>query len=156
MQEQALCQVGLQYKCLIEGISVGSLAQEVFPHTQIDGKDGHHNLRPYRQPHGELLSERRPVKTQVFGRRRSFLVGYVPAYVGTFVVLHVQRQPGPEIAAYVIKRIEIQPHNGERTGCKHRIAILRKHSLLPCRAIHHQVITHVPPKRSGTVQIRSR
>lgn len=64
MQEKILRNIGLQDKSLVERIVVSPVTEEIFPYTQIDGKDGHDDFRTQGKAGRELFPERRTVELQ--------------------------------------------------------------------------------------------
>lgn len=108
MQEKILRNIGLQDKSLVERIVVSPVTEEIFPYTQIDGKDGHDDFRTQGKAGRELFPERRTVELQFIRVGRKIIVGHVIPDIGTLIVLHIQRNASPEVLAEVIERVEIQ------------------------------------------------
>lgn len=108
MQEKMLCNVRFQDKSLVERIVVSPVTEEIFPYTQIDGKDGHDDFGTQGKASRKLLPERRTIKLQFIRVGRKIIVSHVIPDIGTLIVLHIQRNASPEILAEVIERVEIQ------------------------------------------------
>ena len=98
-------------KDLVEVVRILALADDVPPYADVDGEDGHHDFRTYRKPDGKLFAEGWTVEFQIVCR--SSRVHHMTAQVGTLVILCVEREPGTEVAAHVIHRVEVQPQYAE-------------------------------------------
>ena len=146
MQIEVARERGLEGKHLIPSFRVVPFVQEVIPHAEVDGEDGHHELAACRQPHVELLLEGRAIELRVAVLVRA---GKMSAQVGAFIVLCVEREARPKHAVEVVHRIEVDAHHAERAGHQRAASVILHPASYLGGAIEREVVADVRTEGQG-------
>ena len=146
MQVEVAGERRLEGEHLIPSFRVFSLVKEVVSHAEVDGEDGHHELKACRHSCIELLLEGRAVEFRVAVFVRACQVF---AQVGAFVVLGIEREAGAKHAVEVVHRVEVDARHAERTGHQRAAAVLVHPAAYLGGAVEREVVADVRAERQS-------